>query len=209
MKIYINHIFSNVIMLWYCSAICISNVHWHSVHKIMYISTAQKRCGQFDQNQFDDKEKLCIIIFSYLHLLPETQSLECSFSDLKNLVLKDEMKCEKTFIGQFTHPWLSWSIKKQNKPCDIRGPYYAVTPVQMMGPVSAGDLLRAKCRALFPSPHPGCCLHLLAIRITTRGEKYTNIKSSPDEVNMRPTSRVDIWWHQWNMRWWNVFLTAV
>ena len=101
MKIYINHIFSNVIMLWYCSAICISNVHWHSVHKIMYISTAQKRCGQFDQNQFDDKEKLCIIIFSYLHLLPETQSLECSFSDLKNLVLKDEKKCEKN---------LYWSV---------------------------------------------------------------------------------------------------
>ena len=144
-------------MLWYCSAICISNVHWHSVHMIMYISTAQMRYGQFYQNQFDG---------NYLHLLPETQSLECSFSDLKNLVLKDEMKCEKTFIGQFTHPWLSWSIKKQNKPCDIRGPYYAVTPVQMMRPASASDVLRAKCRALFPSPHPGCCLYLLTIRIT-------------------------------------------
>ena len=99
------------------------------------------RYGQFYQNQFDGKEKLCIIIFSYLHLLPETQSLEYSFSDLKNIVLKDEMKCEKTFIGQFTHPWLSWFINIQNKPCDIGGPDGAVTPVQMMGPVSAGDLL--------------------------------------------------------------------
>ena len=163
MKIYINHIFSNVIMLWYCSAICISNVHWHSVHMIMYISTAQMRYGQFYQNQFDGKEKLCIIIFSYLHLLPETQSLECSFSDLKNLVFNDKMKCEKKplSVGSLIHGyWLKWSIKIQNKPCDIRGPYYAVTPVQMMGPVSAGDLLRAKCRTLFPSPHPRCSLHL-------------------------------------------------
>ena len=67
---------------------------------------------------------------------------------------------KKTFISRFTHPWLSWSIKIQNKPCDIGGPDGAVTPVQMMGPVSAGDLLRAKCTALFPSPHPGWCLHL-------------------------------------------------
>ena len=59
---------------------------------IMYISTAQMRYGQFYQNQFDG---------NYLHLLPETQSLECSFSDLKNLVLKDEMKCEKN---------LYWSV---------------------------------------------------------------------------------------------------
>ena len=108
----------------------------------------------------ESKEKLRSIIFSYLHLLPDTQSLELSVSDLKDIVLKDKMKCEKTFISRFTHPWLSWSIKKQNKPCDIGGPYYTVTPVQMMGPVSAGDLLRAKCRALFPSPHPRRCLHL-------------------------------------------------
>ena len=53
-----------------------------------------------------EKNKLRIIIFSYLHLLPDTQSLECSFSDLKNLVLKDKMKCEKTYIGRFTHQWL-------------------------------------------------------------------------------------------------------
>ena len=109
------------------------------------------------------KNKLRIIIFSYLHLLPDTQSLECSFSDLKNLVLKDKMKCEKKplLVGSLFHGYrLSWSIKMQNKPCDIGGPYYTVTPVQMMGPVSAGDLLRAKCGALFPSPHPRRCLYL-------------------------------------------------
>ena len=113
-------------------------------------------------------------------------------------------------VGSLIHGyWLSWSIKIQNKPCDIGGPDGAVTPVQMMGPVSAGDLLWANCRTLFPSPHPRCCLHLLTIRITARGEKYISIKSIPEEVNMRPTNRVDIWWHQWNMRWWNVVLTAV
>ena len=44
---------------------------------------------------FIGKNKLRIIIFSYLHLLPDTQSLEFSVSDLKDIVLKDKMKCEK------------------------------------------------------------------------------------------------------------------
>ena len=43
----------------------------------------------------ESKEKLRSIIFSYLHLLPDTQSLELSVSDLKDIVLKDKMKCEK------------------------------------------------------------------------------------------------------------------
>ena len=74
---------------------------------------------------------------------------------------QNEMSKKPISVGSLINGyWLSWSIKIQNKPCDIGGPDGAVTPVQMMGPVSAGDLLRAKCRALFPSPHPRCCLYL-------------------------------------------------
>ena len=51
------------------------------------------------------KEKLRFIIFSYLHLLPDTQSLEFSVSDLKDIVLKDKMKCEKKslLVGLLIH----------------------------------------------------------------------------------------------------------
>ena len=56
-------------------------------------------------NQFGKQNKLRIIIFSYLHLLPDTQSLEFSVSDLKDIVLKDKMKCEKKplLVGLLIH----------------------------------------------------------------------------------------------------------
>ena len=46
-----------------------------------------------------------VIIFSYLHILPDTQSLEFSVSDLKDIVLKDKMKCEKKslLVGLLIH----------------------------------------------------------------------------------------------------------
>ena len=57
-----------------------------------------------------------IIIFSYLHLLPDTQSLEWSFSDLKNLVLKDLKNLVLSALSlQLVGPHLLDEVNLRNK----------------------------------------------------------------------------------------------